>query len=174
MKKNNKSVQIFLGIALLGIWGTIIYRVVDAMKGDEPIIFSKNDFPIDTTSKKIKEAFKLRMDYGDPFLGQPMTRQSVAFNDEMNSGNNNASISESPPATQLPVKPKKKVVFPQITYQGMVKNNSTGTKIALLKILSQSRRIKNGEDFNGVRVLQIERDSVRIYFKGEMRTFRKQ
>lgn len=173
MKKNNKTVQIFLGIALLGIWGTIIYRIVDAMNGDELVLTNPYTLPIDTTSTKAEQAFKLRLDYGDPFKAT-VTAQSFNASEMSNNENAVSSSITAPPPVAIPPKPKKKVNFPTITYHGMVKNNSTGVKIAILKILNQSRRIKNGDDFNGVRVLQTERDSVRIYFKGETRTFKRQ
>ena len=69
--KNNKTTQIFLAIALIGIWGTIFYRIYEGMKGDGDSNFQTWQLPIIDTTAAIEEAsFTLRLDYGDPFFGR--------------------------------------------------------------------------------------------------------
>lgn len=169
MKKNNKAIQVFLGVALLGIWGTIIYQIFAAMGDDEPITVNANYFSVDTTQKKTIETFRLSLNYPDPFLGKTV-RSSMVSSMSENDDNSASSIAAPPPVVQ---KAPKKVVFPAISYHGMVKNNATGKKIALLKIANQSKRMESGEVFNHLHLIQVEKDSVRIYFKNETRTFKK-
>ena len=139
------------------------------MGGDEPLAVNTDYFLVDTTQKKAVETFQLSLNYADPFLGKPV-RTSITSDFNENEDN---SIAAPPPPIVTNRKPKK-VIFPAITYHGMVKNNATGKKIALLKIANQSKRMESGERFNDLHLIQVEKDSIRVYFKNETKTFKKQ
>jgi hypothetical protein len=154
----------------LGIWGTIFYRVYVGMESDGENNFQTWQLPIIDTTAAIEEAgFALRMDYGDPFFGK---NYEPVYKDEFSEASPSfatSSITQAPPVTNI-VK-KKNIKFPEIIYQGLVTNKQTNQKVAILKINQKTHRLKSGQQVNDIRLVQMSKDSVRIYYKGETKTF---
>lgn len=168
--KNNKTTQIFLAIALIGIWGTIFYRVYEGMKGDGDSNLQTWQLPIIDTTATIEEAgFTLRLDYGDPFFGRTYEAPTYDEFAEMSSSSGLSAITQAPPVVQT--NQKKNIQFPEIVYQGLVTNRQNNQKVAILKINQKTHRLKSGQKVNDIQLMQMHRDSVRVYYKGVFKTF---
>jgi hypothetical protein len=172
--KNNKTTQIFLAIALLGIWGTIFYRVYVGMESDGENNFQTWQLPIIDTTAAIEEAgFALRLDYGDPFFGRTYEAPTYDEFAEMPTSSGINTITQAPPATNLSKQKKKNIQFPKIVYQGLVTNKQTNQQVAILKINQKTHRLQSGQKVDDIQLTKMHRDSVRIYYKGVFKTFLK-
>jgi hypothetical protein len=120
----DKVIKIFLGIAIIVIWGTIINRIMDGNGDDGIIVPPKSVVNIQKTGI---EQFSLLLDYGDPFLST-MIVQTASENNVVDS-----SLFVLPTITQK-TKPKKIVRFPVVKYQGMSKNKNRLEAVALVNI----------------------------------------
>ena len=170
--KNKKTTQVFLAVALIGIWGTIFYRVYEGMQGDGENNFQVSKLPIIDTTTAIEEAgFSLRLDYGDPFFGRTYETPTYDEFAEMSSTPSEINTITQPPPVVNNQKKKKNIKFPAITYQGLVTNKQTNQQMAILKINKKTHRLKSGQKVNDIQLTKMHRDSVRIYYKGVFKTF---
>lgn len=157
MKKNLTNIA--LGIAILFIWGTIGYKIYQATTDSSNELIMA---PISNTQKEVNlipEDYKLLMNYKDPF-----TKKSVAAKKEKTSSYTPQTT--SPKETLAPTKTKAPIKFPNIQYQGMIKNKITGNNTALLKIDGQLKQLRKGAHYNKVYLSEIWNDSIRLRLEG--------
>ena len=175
MVKDNKVTRIILGIALIGIWGLVIYRVVDAMRNKDIPNITPMTYWIDTISNDVHKRYELHLGYNDPFL------KTGTFQSNHNAENNsyNTEIQTIPstlPTTTienlLPTKIKK-VKFPTLEYLGVVTNKSTGQQLAVIKHNKQIYRIQKDYKIANCSVFSIDRDSIQISLKGNIQTIKR-
>ena len=63
--------------------------------------------------------------------------------------------------------------WPSITYEGMIKNQTSSRQLALLIINGESHFMKIDDQINGVEVLKIYKDSVQVVFEKIKRMIKK-
>ncbi len=161
--KDNKSTRILLGIALLGIWGTVIYRVYQSMQGNEipTTTFNLQDWT--TPNTEANSTFQLALDYNDPFLKKGGTQ--IVNNEPITT-----TISTPSPAVNLEaVLPKakpKNVTFPNIRYIGYVQNTGSLQKSVLLKVNGKKYKRQLGGMIDKMHITMVTKDSVQVYLDG--------
>ena len=155
--KNKKAAYLLLPIVIL-IWGYIGYRVIDYVE-DDPISPVSHAVKVDPViHSEVPDEFELLLNYRDPFLGdveKPMKKASLK-NDQ------NPKVQKPAIATEVP--------WPKIAYGGMIKSNNTGINLASINIGGSSHMLRGGEIADGVKVLFIYRDSVRVEFANSKKT----
>ena len=62
--------------------------------------------------------------------------------------------------------------WPKINYSGMIRNESSKVIVGMFSIDNNSYIAKNGETVNGIKILTIYGDSVRVEFNKEKKTIR--
>lgn len=156
----NKKLTYFLIVAVLGVWGIIIYRIIGAMSAD-------NDTTLPATIPTVKESYndfsipkdttKLLLNYRDPFglTGQKDTTTLKPVKSPVHS------------SSTVPAKPTVNWSF--ITYAGYVRNPTTKKLIALVNINGQSTTLSEGESKNQVKLLKNLRDSIKISYAGKIK-----
>lgn len=157
----DKAIKIFLGIAIIVIWGTIINRIMNGNGDDGIIVPPKSVVNIQKTGI---DKFDLLLDYADPFLSN-MVVTTTSTDNTMDS-----SLFILPPTT-LNTKPKKIVRFPVVQYQGMSKNNNRSEAVALVKIDRKTHLMRIGDTQNEIMIMNIYRDSIRVMKEGQFKTY---
>ena len=158
----DKAIKIFLGIAIVVIWGTIINRIMNGSDDDGVIVPLKSVVNIQKTGI---DKFDLLLDYADPFLSNKLISLSSSDNNTIDS-----SLFILPP-TPLKTKPKKLVRFPVVQYQGMSKNNNRLEAVALVKIDRKTHLMRVGDTQNKVTIMNIYRDSIQVMKEGQFKTY---
>jgi hypothetical protein len=65
------------------------------------------------------------------------------------------------------------VKWPAIVYNGIIKNNKSSKKLALVKINGESNLMIRGGASSGVELLDVYNDSIKVNYKGELRVVKK-
>jgi hypothetical protein len=153
MKKNGKL--ILLSILVLGIWGTIGYRII---AGLDPAI-DEVPRPVRVTPKVEAEAkIELALSYPDPFLGQRTLAPAIKKNSEVK--------------VIVPKEDKKKPVvlvdWSKVEYVGLIRNPERNVHIATLRIGGQDYFVKEGEQVDIFVVSKITKDSIQVMLNDQV------
>lgn len=177
MIKDNTATRIFLGIALVAIWGLVIYRIVDAMKGKDTPNIAPIAYWLDSTNTNTNETYQLHLGYNDPFLKTVSLdyQTNNEFNNEISTeiiGQNPTGQTSTPPATIANLLPQipQKIQFLKMEYVGFVANKQNGKSLAIMKHNNKIHRVRLGDKIANCSVVTIERDSVQVSLKGQVQS----
>lgn len=162
--KNKKTAYILVPV-VLAVWGMIGWKVYAAMNGkDEKFVTVVADEKIKSAVNEIPDTIALIADYRDPFLGK-----ITVIND-----NSAFKIQHSKSKTEkIPDPPKAPIVWPVVSYHGLVKRNGDQKTVGFLNVSGKSFFVQGGEEAGEVRVGKLWKDSVEILFGKEKKVFRK-
>lgn len=157
--KSKKSLYILIPM-VLGVWGIIIFRVLDMTR--VPATEKTFEFIIanNTDSLILEKPKKLLLNYSDPFLRM----LPKAEKDRENAGA--ISLFNNDPEPE-----RKEIIWPEIKYQGIIENENK--KVAILKIDEAKFLVSKSQIFNGMTVKMIYKDSIAIEKNREVKTFYK-
>ena len=163
-----KKVNILLIIAVLLLWGGVIYKVLSnyLVKGEGDKTMERH------AEGKIriveKDTFTFRPLRRDPFLNRPLkSREEIP-----NGRRQNASkLLNSPKA---PAAIKGTVQFPAIQYYGFIKSKEKKEELILLKVDGRLKKMHLNESFEGLAIIKVFRDSVIISNKSQTKTILKE
>lgn len=160
-----KKINIVLVIAVLGLWGSLIYKAINQYFFLEEDAFDyatynpKNDFIISE-----KDTFALEPINRDPFLDKAFAPNSEA---KVSRPAKNNILKHSI------AKPIEKKPFPQINYYGYIKSKEKKEELILLKINGKMKRLRIDEVTEGIKVKKVFHDSILVVANGETRSFKK-
>jgi hypothetical protein len=156
MKKNNRTLQYILAIVAIGVWGAIIYRVVQYYKGDNsqftittqpvPDLVSPTDTP--------QMSYALSLDYPDPFLGAKKTKRKSTRTNSTKGTNKKATATE------------EEKTWPNIIYTGYSLVND-GKPSLMFKIDGKNYVIHLGEQVEGIKTIEANNNFVLVQWNGE-------
>ena len=149
--KSNRTTILFLIVAVAGIWGTIIYKIMDKDATGE---YTASDYMVmKKEQKSSRDNYVLLLDYGDPFFPSKKTVQKKTFK------------------TKKPHKKQKSTIkWPVIKYNGCLtsKENVRGH----FTYNGKSMILKPGDSIGNHSVLkEIYNDSVLISYNHEQKWF---
>ena len=154
----NKNITYLLIVVVLLVWGTIIYRIVNASGSDTPIVLSDNNTEILIARADEQPAsFSLKLNYRDPFLGT-------------------VTVSKSKSKTNIAPKVQKVepvINWPNVTYGGLIKNDNQNVKLAFVAVNGRSSIMKVGDSFLEVKLLANYGDSIQVEFENQKRFIKK-
>jgi hypothetical protein len=169
--KGKKTTYLLL-IAVLAVWGTIIYRIIEHRKPD---IVPEYTYSVNSGSEELfsdDDVYKLKLNYTDPFLkgNYSTTSQSKETAKAVNNQNNfrrrvlpqNSSVIN------------EKVNWPEIKYSGLIINNNSSSQIGLLVIDNESFIMQSGDEQKEVKLEKLYPDSVSVKFGEELKTIVKE
>lgn len=159
--KNKKLTYILLPVVLL-IWAVVILQLVDFTKPKE-LSYASDSAQVIKSKQILTDTLRLNLAYSDPFLGRSLIRfeQSQSSLPKPLTVPLSSSVSYSPPKTTIePVK----IIWPRLKYGGTINKN------ALLKVNNSQYILNVGEEVEGLKVLQIQEDSLRLSYKNEKKT----
>ncbi len=151
LKSNNKkNIFVLLPVVIL-IWGVVFYKFFQ--RGENDIFETPSPPPY---SKLLEDTasstqYELDLSYRDPFLGK---NKKVVIRKKNSIGN------ESRVPNNI-----ERVMFPEVRYNGFVKNEKSA--IAYLTVNGHSVLAETDEEFDEIRILNIQPDSVLIIYKNQ-------
>ncbi len=153
-----------LGLAVLSIWGLVVYRIYDRYFPDDDLPLIAEDYLGQNTEQTPRDSFVLAVNYKDPFLGRKVNRSKAIVSIPKNKSTSRRMSKRNK---------KKEITFPEIKYKGIValKNDK---EAAIVSINAQFINWRKGETYNGVNLLKIYQDSIHVALKGEKKTILKQ
>ncbi|NJN77204.1 MAG: hypothetical protein HC803_01810 [Saprospiraceae bacterium] len=178
MIKDNTITRIILGIALIGIWGLVIYRVVDSMKGKDTPNISPIIYWTDTASNFVNQSYQLHLGYNDPFLKVGNFKSDIEninnFENEITSNSSSTDV-VTPPTTIQNLLPQQtpKVQFPPLEYIGLVINKQNGQQLAVIKHHNEIHKVYLGDKIANCTVFNIQKDSVQVSLRGAINTIKR-
>jgi hypothetical protein len=160
-----KKIALYVMLPLvIAVWGYIFFRVFDQIFSD-PIFASKQNSKVVDLDKIEPDTFSIVANYRDPFLGS----QSNSFNPNKTStnqqhlkGNNSNSHST--------INQKK---WPVIEYKGMIKNNNSNQRVAIVIINNNEQIIKQGDVVQDISILKITKEEIKVRFQKETKLISK-
>lgn len=146
MKKKQKY-NLVLFIAVIGIWGTIAYRIIGYVSSPETTAqrdHIENTFVL--PEKKEFKPYKLLPVNSDPFLGKL-------------SSNN-----------KIQVVKKQQINWPSIVYKGLISKGTPKKKIFILTINGNEVLLKKTETYENVTVVRGNKNSIVLMYNGHKKT----
>ena len=153
-KESNNKLKPVLIVAVIFIWGGIIFRVVGmfSSSGDNTLLFD-NNLSEQNHYKFKTDSFSIAANYSDPFLSKRYRR--------------NTSASAQTPVKKKKQSPKiekkqeiKKCAWPNLVFGGLIHNNENENKTALLQLNGKKLLVKNGDIINDITIVSVTSDSV--------------
>lgn len=136
MTKKTKTYLLLIVVVI--IWGILIFKVVDALKGSNDDIISSNfkPEPFNFNYQKKKDTFTLIANYRDPFLGDVSEKE------------NRQRRSKTPIKTKQPEEP-----LPLITYSGYMTDPINKERVFFININNQQHMLKCNETVENVKII---------------------
>lgn len=151
MIKNKKSLYILFPL-VIGVWGLVIYRVIEGQSGDRPIVqrVTTNTKSSDLRHEIKRDSIKIKKLTRDPFLG--------------------TSYQPAPKGKVKAV--KEKVNWPSISIHGKVGDKTHQNQVYIIAIGNQPYTIKKGETIDGITLLQATDKGVILRYQEEVKSLR--
>jgi hypothetical protein len=154
--KNRKFIYTLLFAAVV-IWSLIFYKLIFHSKKnpsteilqDNKIIYSEKDF--------IEDTFELLLNYQDPFLkNKPLI-------------SHNEKVLVEPEVAFTKLKKIEPLIWPVIYLKGTITNTEDAT--CMLSISNKILVLKKEEEYMGLKIEHIWKDSVQFSYKEQRKTF---
>jgi hypothetical protein len=149
--KSKKLLKFLLPITL-GIWGYIGYKIYLAKYGEDDSAFATTNYQ-KSEFKITIDTFTIKANYRDPFSVEIVKNNSEHNHHNVSAINNNLKVESTIIKT-----------LPNVQYLGLIKNSKSNKQIALLSINGSIGNYSVGDNFSGVEVLKIFKDSVQLKF----------
>lgn len=167
MSKKLKTRLILL--AVLVIWGNIGYRIFKNYQVEQEL--EENTSSYQSSSVNIvnfrKDSFDLVLPDVDPFLKTRIKpNKVVADNTDKQSNNHHKKKVKKEKIVQ-------ETTWPQIKYLGFIRNHNNEDALCLLQINGNFLKVSEGDNELGVYVTSVFRDSIKLKYSDEFKTFRK-
>ena len=166
MEKQNKTVQIALAAAVVLVWALVVYRFRQMQSG-QALVDQNFDYTLPPSRSEAQAADSLVVlaNYPDPFL--PGRRAAGAGREETG---RQPVLRRS--ARQLP----EPIFTPDtrtVQYLGFSQDQKNMRR-ARITMGSQRFTLQEGQEVQGLKVLAVYRDSVRIFWQGASRVLLRQ
>ncbi len=159
----NKYVKYFLVVAVIAVWGGIVYRVVKGLSQDE-VAAPVTHAPVLAQAPVAEEAFVLNADYPDPFLpdADTATVEPVVKTPAVA-----APASTPPPAgTPSPAAVPRESITDIVQFNGIIANPQKKSRVALLTIRGKEYVVREKERVSDMLIRKIAADKVTLIYKG--------
>ncbi len=165
----NKKVTYLLLASVAVVWGLIVYRIVLGLGDDTDSLAAPSAKKDIVVYSEKKEAYKLLLNYADPFLKGGRGISSGLTGGAL-STNVYASSATRQPAKVTAKKEPKPVVAPVvidwsfISYIGLIGNRNSAQKIGLLTVHAKEFVVKEKDVVDGVTVVRLTKDTLAVSY----------
>ncbi len=169
--KNKKTTYLLLLLVAL-VWGGVILQIIKHLKqsANPEVLYN---IPSDDDVFVLKDTiFELSLDYSDPFLKWNGSSTVKASEKQKGAERNATSIKNRLNNRKENIK-KKTIIWPDITYSGLIKNNETNELVGLLTINEKTFLLREGESVESVFLSRFYADSITVIYKEEAKTIKK-
>ncbi len=158
--KNKKLVYV-LGLAVVVVWGMILYRVFNAAGGDDDDKATVISAPIKKEAYNddaiTKDTIRLLLNYRDPFgLIKPKDTTEL-------------SIKKILPKNMPVLLAKPAFNWGFIRYAGYIRNPATKKLVAMVSINGKNEMFVEGDTKDQVKLIKNLRDSIKISYSGKIK-----
>ena len=164
----SKATNIALIIALVCIWGTVIYKFIGNSSDDEDYYVPTSR--LTSTIEKMplpEESFQLDGSYRDPFLGKTYHKPTHKPTHKPST-----STTKKQALTPVPKVIKSPTDWSFLVYRGDFMNEKK-QHVGILTIRNRDFLAKEGEEKDGVLVLKILKDSIQVNYQNEKHYIKK-
>lgn len=163
----SKNLKAFLIISTIFIWGIIAFKIISFLK--TPDVSVLNKYQKETVPKEIikKETFEIVANYRDPFLVKKINTENV------NNIENKQSENSKSPRASSSKKIKNELNWPIIRYKGQILNTNSQKQTGMLTINNKEFLVTKEIEYEEIYVDYIYKDSIRLIYQNEIRTFKK-
>ncbi len=158
--KNNKAITYVLVLAVVAVWGWVIYNIIKKHGPSNNNNISFDNIGKTETSNAQLDTFSLIADYRDPFVIKYVSMNAAQ---DLNL--------EEEKVKEVIVKPI--IEWPLIKYGGTVKNKSSDKKLALINIGEQNHLLGIGDTAQEIKIYAIYPDSLILVYKNDRKTIAK-
>ncbi|WP_397301599.1 hypothetical protein [Nonlabens ulvanivorans] len=151
MFKSKKWLFLLIPTTLF-IWSIIGYQVYDGLNPELPVVENDVQFRFRESGKKI-ELINLNLPEYDPFLGTAYVKKS----------------SKQPANKTAPI--KRKVLWPEITYKGIVKNKGSSKKVVAVEINGATKLMSLQKMVDSITLIKATNTFIQLKYKNESRRF---
>ncbi|MFL3662971.1 MAG: hypothetical protein ACJ04Q_03145 [Flavobacteriales bacterium] len=160
MQQKKKTIYILMPIVIL-VWGFVFYQLYGYFFST-PSYANTEEKTIINIDEIKKDTFSIVANYRDPFLSQ---KKIQTVNHTVASKTNRPTTKKNTPLTVLK--------WPSIQYKGMIKNNNSERRVAIVNIDGKERIVKEGTTLNELKVVKIEKETITVSFQDEQKTINK-
>lgn len=158
----SKATNIALIVALIGIWGTVIYKFIGGSSNEDTYYLPQtNHSTIVEQIQLVQENFVVNGNYRDPFLGRAYHAPKAKTT---------AKTKASKPVVPKIVKPPTDWSF--LVYRGDFLNEKK-QHVGILTIRNKDFLAKEGEEKDGVQIIKIRKDSIQVNYQNEKKYIHK-
>ena len=151
----NKGTYILVPLVII-IWAVIGYRLFKYLNADKVEIHEAKKAELHILQQNFTpDTFSILANYRDPFL---------------NVNNTPARVHKTVGPLSKPVVKSDKP-WPAIAYHGLIKNDALNRAYAMISINNKLKNLAVNDEFDGVQVINMNRDSICVSFNMERRTF---
>jgi len=150
-----KNKTYILLTAVLGIWGTVAYKIVNGISPHQPEVTTQNfDVAFHPKQQKAIDTFSIKSVVRDPFLGTLSTEKKILKQTKK-------------------VKPAvPDVKMPTITYGGLIQKTQSKAKIFVVNIDNKQYLLKQGQTAADVKLVRGSKSSIVVRFNGKNQTIK--
>jgi flagellar basal body-associated protein FliL len=152
--KNKKNIYILLPIVLL-IWGAVLYQFFTFTSGEQEQV-PNTEVAIKPFKIKDKDTFSISISKRDPFLGS------------ISSSENSTKVKKTITTHKAP-KLKEEMQWPEVSYNGIVSDNKEKVKVYMLIINGKTYLMRKGEQQEGVKLKDGDRETIYALYKGDLK-----
>ena len=166
VKKNKKAVYLVLPLVVL-VWGYVFYQLFTYFVKEPNVALPVATEKIDIEKMEV-DTFSILADYRDPFLGKvKRTTKRTTTNQYKGSANpvrrNNVIRSGN--------KPVQVKEWPEVVYQGMIKNNNSQHKVGIIQIDGQEHLVRKGDQINEMKIVDLNKGKIEVKYGKETKQF---
>ncbi|OFY93715.1 MAG: hypothetical protein A3K10_17235 [Bacteroidetes bacterium RIFCSPLOWO2_12_FULL_31_6] len=143
------------------VWGFVFYQLYTYFFSKPSIANQETTYRVNEDEIK-RDTFSIVANYRDPFLGAKTSVTNEAI--KTNNYTSNKTVTSSKITTDL---------WPSIEYHGMIKNNNSNKRVGIIKIDSKEFIVKEGDEKYDVKIIQIDKEEIKVRFQKESRTVTK-
>jgi len=163
--KNKKLTYVLLPLVIL-LWGLIFYRIYDRVHRDG-VPEKINSLPVFQQGKDTAtHQFTIQANYRDPFIVRHTEKNTIKQPEQPEITNRKVSLLRN----QRPI---QQVRWPEITFGGLILNEGSDKKTALLSVNRQNFLLCQGEEREGIRLEKLYSDSINVAYQGEKKSILK-
>jgi hypothetical protein len=159
-----KKINIILLIVVLGVWGAILYKIANGyFLKSENILATNSSTHLSRIKIIQKDTFELIKPKRDPFL------------DKENLEKDEIVVSKPKKTSYASVSPKTSFVvnIPTIRYFGYITTENLQST-ALLSINNKKIKLALNQEYKGIKLILIQRDSIKVIFNKQTKVIKKQ
>jgi hypothetical protein len=169
----NKTATYVLLVAAAAVWGIIVYRIIQTVKGGEEQVQTEIQWNNNIQKAEIPDTFSIALDYYDPFFNKVSASNMYSAYNLKNDRSPGRAVSPARTNTANSNKNNSTIDWSFISFNGMIKNTSTKSHVALLTIHQKGHMFKVGETYDNVKLLKATKDSVVILYQKEKKTIKR-